>query len=82
MPPGDSTILVNRHGVRVVNEAADANERTRAHFAWDPSRHEWSNHLLFLIYDTRGAELFGGRFPLPAPGASAPFVLGDRKSVV
>jgi len=75
MPPGDSMILVNRYGRRVVNETANYNERTRVHFAWDPSRHEWSNMLLFMIYDQRSAELFGGRFPIPAAGTQAPYVL-------
>ncbi|MFN2427264.1 MAG: FAD-dependent oxidoreductase, partial [Candidatus Binatia bacterium] len=75
MPPGDSSILVNRHGRRVVNETANYNERTRVHFAWDPSRHEWSNMLLFMVYDQRTAELYGGRFPIPAAGTLAPYVL-------
>jgi 3-oxosteroid 1-dehydrogenase len=75
MPPGDSTILVNRYGRRVVNETANYNERTRVHFAWDPSRHEWTNQLLFMVYDQRAAELYGGRFPLPAPGTLAPYVV-------
>ncbi len=75
MPPGDSMILVNRFGRRVVNETANYNERTRVHFAWDPSRHEWTNMLLFMIYDQRTAELFGGRFPIPAAGTQAPYVL-------
>lgn len=75
MPPGDSTILVNRLGRRVVNETANYNERTRVHFQWDPSRHEWTNMLLFMVYDQRAAELYGGRFPIPAPGTQAPYVL-------
>ena len=75
MPPGDSSILVNRLGRRVVNETANYNERTRVHFAWDPSRHEWTNMLLFMVYDQRTAELYGGRFPIPAPGTQAPYVV-------
>ncbi|MFI5317504.1 MAG: FAD-dependent oxidoreductase [Myxococcota bacterium] len=75
MPPGDSMILVNRHGRRVVDEKSNYNERTRVHYAWDPVRHEWANLLLFMIYDQRSAELFGGRFPLPASGMSAPYVI-------
>jgi 3-oxosteroid 1-dehydrogenase len=75
MPPGDSTILVNKYGSRVVNETANYNERTRVHFAWDPSRHEWSNMLLFMVYDQRAAELYAGRFPIPAAGTQAPYVL-------
>lgn len=75
MPPGDSMILVNRLGARVVDEKANYNERTRVHYVWDPVRHEWINLLLFMVYDQRTAELFGGRFPLPPPGTSAPYVL-------
>jgi len=75
MPPGDSMILVNRYGERVVNEKSNYNERTRIHFFWDSTRHEWTNRLLFMVYDQRTAELYGGRFPLPAAGAFAPYVL-------
>src|SRR5258706_7072070 len=75
MPPGDSMILVNRFGRRVVDEKSNYNERTRIHYVWDPVRHEWANLLLFMIYDERTAALFGGRFPLPAPGTSAPYVI-------
>ena len=74
MPPGDSMILVNRLGLRVVDEKANYNERTRVHYVWDPVRHEWINLLLFMVYDQRSAELFGGRFPLPQAGTSAPYV--------
>jgi 3-oxosteroid 1-dehydrogenase len=81
MPPGDSCILVNRFGRRVVNETANYNERTRVHFAWDPSRHEWSNMLLFMVYDQRTAELYGGRFPIPAPGTQAPYVLSGANAL-
>jgi len=66
---------VNRFGRRVVDEKSNYNERTRSHYAWDPVRHEWPNLLLFMIYDQRTAELFGGRFPLPAAGTSAPYVI-------
>ena len=76
MPPGDSMILVNRFGRRVVDEKSNYNERTRAHYVWDPVRHEWANLLLFMIYDQRTAELFAGRFPLPAAGLAAPYVIG------
>jgi 3-oxosteroid 1-dehydrogenase len=75
MPPGDSMILVNRLGVRVVDEKTNYNERTRVHYVWDPVRHEWINLLLFMVYDQRTAELFAGRFPLPPAGTSVPYVL-------
>lgn len=75
MPPGDSMILVNRFGVRVVDEKANYNERTRIHYVWDPVRHEWTNLLLFMIYDQRTAELYAGRYPLPAAGMKASWVI-------
>lgn len=75
MPPGDSMLVVNRLGRRVVNEKTNYNERTRAHFAWDPYRKEWVNAVLFMIYDQRTAELFAGRFPLPPAGTTAPYVV-------
>ena len=75
MPPGDSMILVNKHGRRVVDEKSNYNERTKIHFAWDTVDHEWTNLVLFMLYDQRSAELFGGRFPIPAPGTTAPYVI-------
>jgi succinate dehydrogenase/fumarate reductase flavoprotein subunit len=75
VPPGDSMVLVNRLGRRVVDEKSNYNERTRAHYHWDPVRHEWVNLLLFMVYDQRTAELFAGRFPLPGAGMSAPYVI-------
>jgi succinate dehydrogenase/fumarate reductase flavoprotein subunit len=51
MPFGDSMIQVNRYGRRVVNEKMPYNERAQVHFHWNPSAREYSNLLLFMIYD-------------------------------
>jgi hypothetical protein len=48
---GDSMIMVNRFGVRCVNEKAPYNERGQAHFVWDPYRGEYPNLLMFMIWD-------------------------------
>jgi hypothetical protein len=68
-------LLVNRFGRRVVNEKANHNERPQAHFFWDPTTRSWINQLLFMVYDQRTAELFAGRFPLPARGTGAAYVM-------
>ena len=49
--PGDSSILVNAYGKRCVNEKIQYNERTQAHFVWDPVRARYPNHIMLMIYD-------------------------------
>lgn len=77
-PPGDSMLQVNRHGVRVVNEHRNYNDRTEAHGIYDASQAEHPNQLMFMVYDQRTAEAFGGAYPLPAEPTGANYVLtGD-----
>jgi 3-oxosteroid 1-dehydrogenase len=72
---GDTSILVNRFGVRAVNEKRNYNDRTQAHFNWDATRGEWTNQLLFWVYDQRTADYWGGGYPIPAEGVEAPYVI-------
>jgi succinate dehydrogenase/fumarate reductase flavoprotein subunit len=73
--PGDSMIQVNKYGRRVVNEKIQYNERTQAHFLWDPYRAEYPNLILFMIYDQRTRERFGGTNGVVLrPGLNAPFI--------
>ncbi|UCV17800.1 FAD-dependent oxidoreductase [Ferribacterium limneticum] len=74
-PPGDSMILVNKYGERVVGEKRNYHDRTQAHFAWDALRSEYPNQLMFMVYDRRTAELFAGSYPLPAAGTAASYVI-------
>jgi hypothetical protein len=72
---GDTSMLVNRFGQRVVNEKRNYNDRTQAHFTWDPVRAEWPNLLLFWVYDERTATYWQNSYPLPKAGDTAPYVL-------
>lgn len=77
-PPGDSMVIVNKYGNRVVNEKHNYHDRSKVHFTWDSNREEYPNQFLFMIYDRRVAELFADNFPLPPAGANASYVIkGD-----
>lgn len=81
MPFGDSMIQVNRYGRRVVNEKMPYNERAQVHFHWNPSAREYSNLLLFMIYDEDVASspsTSSFREHVPMPGESVQHVIsGD-----
>lgn len=73
--PGDSMLVVNKYGRRVVNEKRNYNDRTRVHYDFDPSNGEYANQLLFMIYDQRAAEVCAGNFPLPKDPAEGRHIL-------
>ena len=73
--PGDSMILVNKYGRRVVDEKRDYNDRTQAHFPYDPSHEEYPNQLLFMLFDERSIDAFGGAFPFPVKKSEQPHLL-------
>lgn len=73
--PGDSMILVNKYGNRCVNEKRDYNDRTQAHFPYDPTREEFPNHLMFMLFDDRSIDAFGGAFPFPANKGEQPYLI-------
>jgi hypothetical protein len=57
--PGDSMLMVNRYGQRVLNEKGVYNEVARVFARWDPQRMEYTNLLLFLVFDERARRLWG-----------------------
>lgn len=73
--PGDSMIQVNRKGDRFFDEKFVYNERTKAHFQWDPVTASYPNLLSFMIYDQRTADQFAGFAPIPPKDAEAPHVM-------
>jgi len=76
--PGDSMIVVNKFGRRVVNEKRNYNDRTRVHFVYDPTREEYPNQLLFMVFDERSLDTFGGAVPFPKDRRQAPWLIsGD-----
>jgi succinate dehydrogenase/fumarate reductase flavoprotein subunit len=75
---GDSIIEVNRYGRRIVDEKRNYNDRTMTHFVWDAQRAEWTNMLVFMIYDERTANYWQGFPPLPVKGMPAPYVIDGK----
>jgi 3-oxosteroid 1-dehydrogenase len=78
MPWGDSMVIVNKYGNRVMSEKITYNERGQVHHYWDPGRREYPNLVLFMIYDDAVAQdpsNFPFRFPIPAAGQDADYVI-------
>lgn len=72
---GDSMILVNKFGRRIVNEKRNYTDRTMIHFVWDPVRAEWTNMLTFMMFDERTATLWQGYPPFPVLGGKMPYLI-------
>lgn len=75
--PGDSVIEVNRYGKRFVDEKRNYSDRTMTHFIWDPQRAEWTNMLVFMIFDRRTATLWQGFPPYPVQGVPSYIISGS-----
>ncbi len=71
--PGDSMVLVNRFGVRGVGEKREYQSRGRVHHIYTGD--EYPNRVMFMVYDQRCADIFGGRYPIPPAGAVADHVV-------
>jgi len=76
--PGDSMIMVNKYGQRVTNEKRCYNDRTMVHFTYDPTREEYPNQLLFMLFDERSIDAFGGAFPFPLDKRESPYLIEGK----
>ncbi len=74
--PGDSMILVNRFGRRAIDEKREYESRGRVHHVYADD--EYLNRVMFMVYDQRTAERYGGRYPIPPPGAVADHVVTGK----
>lgn len=80
-PAGDSMILVNKYGRRVVNEKRSYNDRTKVHFYWDAVSQEFVNQILVMVYDQRSRDLYQGApggYPIPPAGTTASHELSGQ----
>lgn len=75
--PADSMLLVNKYGRRVVNEKRNYNDRTRVHYAYDPTRVEFPNQLLFMVFDERARDRYAGSYPIPPVNEAGFLVRGE-----
>jgi 3-oxosteroid 1-dehydrogenase len=74
---GASSMIVDASGRRVVNEKSMYSERAKVHFHRDATGGQ-PNRFLFLVYDDAVAQdplEWPARWPIPAVGVSAPYVL-------
>ena len=71
--PGDGMLMVNRFGVRAVDEKREYESRGRVHHVFEHD--EYVNRIMFMIYDERTARQYGGRYPIPPYGAVADHVV-------
>ncbi|WP_321390510.1 FAD-dependent oxidoreductase [Emcibacter sp.] len=76
--PGDSMILVNKYGKRIVNEKRCYNDRTMPHFVYDPAKDEYPNQLQFMLFDERSIDRFGGAFPFPLSKNENPYLISGQ----
>ena len=73
--PGDSVLEVNRYGRRIMDEKRNYTDRAMTHFIWDPQRAEWTNMLVFMVFDQRTATLWQGFPPYPVQGQEADYII-------
>ena len=69
MIPGDSLVIVNRQGKRVVSEKLPYHDFARVFFQWDAQSASYPNNPLIAIWDSHAARFGGDGFGNPIPPA-------------
>ncbi len=72
---GDSVLEVNKYGLRVMDEKRNYSDRAMTHFVWNPQYAEWTNMLLFMIFDQRTATYWQGFTPFPVQGTEVEHII-------
>lgn len=81
VPWGDSMFMVNRYGRRALNEKAPYNERGQVHYHWDSGRREYTNYLMFWVFDQAvidHPDSTRHRFPIPPAGEKAEYIISGK----
>lgn len=78
--PGDSMIMVNKYGRRVVNESLGYDERTTVHFDFDLVKREYPNRYLFWLFDQRTLDSYGGAYPIPGDVREQPNLISGKSA--
>ena len=76
LPYGDSMIIVDKRGRRIVNEKAMYHERTQSHFVY--TNDQYPNLVQIMIWDDpvmQEPTFWPWRGGVPFPGATSPFVI-------
>lgn len=73
--PADSMVVVNKYGKRVFDEKRNYNDRTELHFVYDPVDMEYPNQLMFMVFDGRSQDAFGGQYPISVDADSDPYLI-------
>ncbi|MFE5699099.1 FAD-dependent oxidoreductase [Rhodococcus koreensis] len=70
MIPGDSMLIVNRFGKRVISEKTPYHDFARAFFEWDSGIAAYPNNPLIMVWDDAAQRFGGDGFgnPIPAEG--------------
>jgi succinate dehydrogenase/fumarate reductase flavoprotein subunit len=78
---GDSMIMVNKYGKRVVNEKLQYNELAQKCFEWDGQKAEYTNLVLISIWDQRSQQHSAsneyGRLIVPPGGDDRHVIKGN-----